>query len=258
MNATVTLTGIQITATNLGLPESPDWYAWYNERDTQSTGSALTIAESLENQSEFGAILQYADANTETSNADGVFEIEALDAAGSAITTAETLSDTASIGTISQFGTANFTLSGVNGEIITANLASFGFANTQIEGLESEIIAGEVTTSVITPVSATVELVGIGLNFALGTVRATEQSAEIMRLSGNPRRYSVQIENANLNLRGIQAKIEPSGLKAFGTTVISAAVRLTAQNMSVNDGAVTADGVLDISEEELVLFLMAA
>lgn len=214
MNATVTLIGIQITATNLGLPESPDWYAWYNERDTQSTGSALTIAESLENQSEFGTILQ--------------------------------------------LGTANYALFGVNGEIIPANLASFGSANTQFEGLESEISAGEVTTNVVTPVSVTTELTGITLNSAFGTVRATEQSAEIMRLSGNPRRYSVQIENANLNLRGIQAKIEPSGLKAFGTTVISAAVRLTAQNMSVNDGAVTADGVLDISEEELVLFLMAA
>lgn len=214
MNATVTLTGIQITTTNLGLPESPDWYAWYNERDLQASG-----------------------------NASSLLEIDTIDLY---------------FGTLSQSGEANYTLAGTSNEIITADILALASANKSIDGIESEIIAGEVSASAITPVSQTFVLDGISVNTALGNVKATEQSAEILRLSGNPRRYSVQIKNANLNLRSIQAKIEASTLNAFGTTVISANIGLMPIDMSVNEGQLTADGVLDISEEELVLFLMAA
>jgi hypothetical protein len=115
-----------------------------------------------------------------------------------------------------------------------------------------------VSATTVIPVSVTVNLSGITATSSVFSLKANAVNDEVLRLSGNPRRYSMQIQNANLNLQGIAAKMSTSGMSASGTTVISNVVRLNVISAPMVAENLTADGILDISEEELTIFLMAA
>lgn len=214
MNATITLSGIQLTATNLGLPESSDWYAWYTERDLQATGGAVSALSGEQITSETSQILVIGTANASLISQFAQSEVQEIDATGG--------------------------------------------ANQQLSGISEQFAVGEVSATTVTPVSVTTVLRGITATSSVFSLKANAENDEILRLSGNPRRYSVQIENANLNLQGIAAKMSASAINASGTTVISNVIRLNVISAPMVAENVTADGILDISDEELTIFLMAA
>ena len=214
MNATVTLTGIQITATNLGLPESADWYAWYEERDLQASGGAVKSVEGEQEESSQGALV---------------------------------LS-----------GNALQLVSGQESQSDIGGVQANGDSQTQLQGATAEFSIGTVQTSVITPVSVSVSITGIALNVTLGNVIASEVSAEILRLSGNPIGYSFESTNAITKIATIEAKITASKIVALGTIIQNSTVSLQSVGAVMQSPTLEANGVLDISEEELVLFLMAA
>ena len=214
MNATVTISGIQVTATNLGLPESSDWYAWYEERDLQATGGATSVLSGEQVTGQTSQISVIGDANV------SVIGQSALSEAQESVAT--------------------------------------GGANEQLSAISGELSVGEVSATAVTPVSVTTVLSGITATSSVFRLKANAVNDEVLRLSGNPRRYSVQIENANLNLRGIAAKMSTSGLNADGTTVISNVVSLNVISATSNVANIQADGILDISDEEITILLMAA
>jgi hypothetical protein len=214
MNATIAITGIQLTATNLGLPESADWYAWYEERDLQASGGAVKSVEGEQEESSQGALV---------------------------------LS-----------GNALQLVSGQESQSDIGGAQANGDSQTELQGATAEFSIGTVQTSVITPVSVSVSITGIALNVTLGNVIASEVSAEILRLSGNPIVYSFESTNAITKISTIEAKITASKIVALGTIIQNSIVSLQSVGAVMQSPTLEANGVLDISEEELVLFLMAA
>jgi hypothetical protein len=148
MSATVTLVGIELQASNLGLPESSDWYAWNYERDLIATA--------------------------------------------------------------------------------------------------------------VNPVSVSVSVTGLSLTSALGTVRAQVVNDKVVGSSGRPASYNVTIQNAKLTIQGIGTTISTSGINAVGTINISRVVSISTARLVAQPQAISAVGILDISDEELITLLMAA
>jgi hypothetical protein len=206
--------GVQMTASNLGLPQSPDWYAWYEERDLQASGGANFALSGEQITGQTSQILAIGAAN------------------------------------------ASFISQSVQSE--AQEIDAIGDANRQLSGITGELALAEVSATTVIPVSVTVNLSGITATSSVFSLKANAVNDEVLRLSGNPRRYSMQIQNANLNLQGIAAKMSTSGMSASGTTVISNVVRLNVISAPMVAENLTADGILDISEEELTIFLMAA
>ena len=214
MNATVTVEGIQLSVSNLGLPRSSDWYAWNFDRAIETSGAA----------------------NYETEGQEAETVASSLDA----------------------FGDAFIVVNGITATSETGELNATGTAFTDINGIELQSDIGEVSASVVIPVSATVEITGVQITASITPPTVRVASDEIVRASGVSRRATVQIQDQVVGLLGIKAKIEASELSATGTVVISAVATLNSQNMAINADRLNADGILGISDEELVIFLMAA
>jgi len=101
-------------------------------------------------------------------------------------------------------------------------------------------------------------LEGVTLNSALSSISANAVSAEILSLSGNPIGSSSQVINGFTKTKAIEAKITIGKVNAFGLIVVNGGAVLQSVSAVAQVPALHANGVLDISEEELVLFLMAA
>jgi len=133
-----------------------------------------------------------------------------------------------------------------------------GAGLTQVDGLEAQTSSGEVSATAVTPVNATTVIEGVTLNSALSSISANAVSAEILRLSGNPIGASSQVINGFAKTKAIEAKIRLGKVNAFGLIVVNGGAVLQSVSAVAQVPALHANGVLDISEEELVLFLMAA
>jgi len=192
MNATIAITGIELTASNLGLPESSAWFDWYYERDLQATGTAVQLVDGIEAEADEGAVVVS------------------------------------------------------------------GTALHLVSGQEANLVIGEVSATAVTPVDATTVIEGITLNSALSSISANAVSAEILRLSGNPIGTSFQVIDGFAKTKAIEAKITIGKVNAFGLIIINGGAVLQSVSAVAQVPNLQANGVLDISEEELVLFLMAA
>lgn len=214
MSATVTLVGIELQASNLGLPESSDWYAWNFERDLIATGDANSTLNGTQISTELGAVAT----------------------SGTAFVATNSLQSTAS----------------------ASSLEASGDSLMAVTGISAQSNLGEVTASVVVPVSVSVSITGISLTSALGTVKANAANAQVIGSSGRPASYNVTIQNAKLNIRGIGTTISTSDINAVGTVNISQVVSISAARLVAQSQSITAVGILDISDEELITLLMAA
>lgn len=213
MNATITLTGIQLTASNLPLPDIATWFAWFYERNLDFS----------------------AEGNTESGHIVATASAEEITGEGSAFVA------TNSSEISSEFG----------------SISGLGGAESSIAGIELQSVAGDVTAS--EAVNGDISLSGIELSITQGNVSASAVSAEILQLSGNPRRYSAnQFKNAKIALDGIRAKITSSKLNALGVVSINGSVSLQSVGTYLEVPTISAEGILSISDEEIALLLMAA
>ena len=214
MNATIAITGIELTASNLSLPESSAWFDWYYERDLQATGTAVQLVDGVEAGADEGAVVVS--------------------------------------------GTALHLVSGQEANLVIGEVNASGAGLTQVDGLEAQTSIGEVSATAVTPVDATTVIEGITLNSALSSISANAVSAEILRLSGNPIGTSFQVIDGFAKTKAIEAKITIGKVNAFGLIVINGGAVLQSVSAVAQVPNLQANGVLGISEEELVLFLMAA
>lgn len=177
-------------------------------------------------------------------------------------------------------GAANYEITGQELESVASSLGAFGFgfvsiqeatvtataeaivatgaAFNEIAGIEAQIELGEVSARAVIVNDATIEVKGLELKTQITAPIARAISDQIVRASGVSRRPSLQIQNASFNLQGIRAKIEAGKLNATGTVVISAIAQLTSTEMLIEAQNIEPQGILWISDEELVFFLMAA
>jgi hypothetical protein len=214
MNATITLTGIQVTASNLPLPDASTWFDWYYERNLDFAASANT---------ECSAIVTTSEAESITGTGDAF-----LDLIGNELNSA------------------------------IAEIDALGDSNQALSGQELALELGEVSATAVTPVDASVQITGVALVSAVGNVLANAISAEILQLSGNPRRYSAtQFKNNVVKIQGIGAKITTGRVSALGVISISGTAVLQNVGLYSEVQTVSAEGILSISEDELILLLAA-
>jgi hypothetical protein len=214
MNATITLTGIQVTASNLPLPDASTWFDWYYERNLDFAASANTECSAIVTTSEAESISGTGDAF--------------LDLIGNELNSA------------------------------IAEIDALGDSNQALSGQELALDLGEVSATAVTPVDASVQITGVALVSAVGNVLANAISAEILQLSGNPRRYSAtQFKNNVVKIQGIGAKITTGRVSALGVISISGTAVLQNVGLYSEVQTVSAEGILSISEDELILLLAA-
>ncbi len=214
MNATITLTGIQVTASNLPLPDASTWFDWYYERNLDFAASANTECSAIVTTSEAESISGTGDAF--------------LDLIGNELNSA------------------------------IAEIDALGDSNQALSGQELALELGEVSATAVTPVDASVQITGVALVSAVGNVSANAISAEILQLSGNPRRYSAaQFKNNVVKIQGIDAKITTGRVFALGVISISGTAILQNVGLYSEVQTVSAEGILSISEDELILLLAA-
>ena len=214
MNATITLTGIQVTASNLPLPDASTWFDWYYERNLDFAASANTECSAIVTTSEAESISGTGDAFLELIGNELNSEISEIDA----------LAD----------------------------------GNQSLVGQDLTAELGEIIVSVTSQINASVEITGVALVSAVGNVSASAISSEILQLSGNPRRYSAtQFKNNVVKIQGIGAKITTGRVSALGVISISGTAVLQNVGLYSEVQTVSAEGILSISEDELILLLAA-
>lgn len=214
MNATITLSGIELTASNLPLPDVSTWFDWYYERNLDFAASANTECSAIVTTSE-----------------------------------AESIS-----------GTGNALSELIGNELNSAisEIDAIADGNQSLVGQDLTVAFGEVIATAVTPVDASVEITGVALVSAVGNVSASAISAEILQLSGNPRRYSAaQFKNNVVKIQGIDAKITTGRVSALGVISISGTAVLQNVGLYSEVQTVSAKGILSISEDELILLLAA-
>lgn len=214
MNATITLSGIKLTASNLPLPDASTWFDWYYERNLDFAASANT---------DCSAIVTTSEAESISGTGDALLELIGNEL-NSAIAEIDALAD----------------------------------GNQLLVGQDLTVVFGEVIATAVTPVDASVEITSVELVSAVENVSASAISAEILQLSGNPRRYSAtQFKNNVVKIAGINAKISTGRVSALGVISISGTAVLQNVGLYSEVQTVSAEGILSISEDELILLLAA-
>ena len=177
------------------------------------------------------------------------------------------------------FGTANKSLLGIESSSDNGDLLFSGSAINQLTSIQATaqlgtaIISGTENVSVvisgvdivseienvITQSSENVQIAisGIEASASVGSVTATQESAETWS-SGQIKRYPANaFKNSSVKLSGIVAQSSQNDISASGTVQIDATVALNNVVSFSQVANINADGILSISDDEIIL-LMAA
>jgi hypothetical protein len=281
MNATVKINGIQVTASNLPLPDVSTWFAWFYERnldyaasgnivcsdivattyiqDVSAAGNASIEFLNAESQIELGDVLAISESNITLD------ELEPLIAntgslnyiADSNIRT-DDLQLITDIQQISAIGDSYKSVEKITTNTEFAQIYANAEANVQISGIYTQSTYGDVSASATEVDDGYVSINGIQTTITLGTITAFVENDEVFQLSGTPRRYSAdQFKSASVKISGIGSKIQAESLIAFGVISISAFANVQSVGIYAEVPTIYAEGILSISEDELIL-LMAA
>jgi hypothetical protein len=257
MNATATITGIQLSASNLPLPDVSTWFAWYYERNLDFS----------------------ADANTASEGAELLSSAEGIDAIGTAIYALNGIEISSEFGSVFGLGNAELSIDGVSVFAELQTITASSAAIVQIDGLFLQSIAESITSLGNAKISvsgqridsslgeifaqgvsdALVSISGVQLSINQGNVFASALNPDVVKVSASSGRYSADtFKSAIIAVRGVTVKIEPSNLNALGVISVNGSVSLQNVGLYSQAQTITSEGVLSISEEELVTFLMAA
>ena len=197
MNASITLTGIQLTASNLPLPDVSTWFAWYYQRnidysagslvssgdivattyiqDVFSTGNAYSTIDSTEISSEFSSVFGRGDAQY---GIEGVaLESEPGEVIASAITSIS--ADVSIEGILLEINQGNVSASALNEEIIQLSgnpkryaANEFKYAKVKIDGISTKISTGAVKAIGSVSISARANVQSVGIKSEVPTIYA--------------------------------------------------------------------------------------
>jgi hypothetical protein len=231
---TVTITGQSAVASagNLRIFTS-DWYSFYY--DQQQVVDANSIALFLINGIE--SVGSLGNLNTPSPDWYAFYNEQYLgiQGFGSAINQLSSIQATAQLGTAIISGTENVSvvISGVDIVSSIENVITQSSENAQIAIFGIEAVA------------------------SVGSVTATQESAETWS-SGQIKRYPANaFKNSSVKLSGIVAQSSQNDISASGTVQIDATVALNNVVSFSQVANINADGILSISDDEIIL-LMAA
>jgi hypothetical protein len=131
MNATVTVTGIELSASNLPLPDVSTWFAWFYERNLDTEAGASV---------ECSDIVATSSAEEISGTGDGLTEVNSAEIGSE-------------FGSISSTGDAQAEINGLEIESEFGNVTAFESLNASVtvSGLEIVSILGDINTSVLNP-----------------------------------------------------------------------------------------------------------
>ena len=206
-----------------------------NFENISSNGFAYTALNSVLANSEFQTITSNGFGNIEVIGNDGISSIGSI---------AITVSDAESI--------SGITIQ-TDFEPIVAN------ANSQklLDGLEIFTDFGVVSADGGNVENATISINGINAIGLIGNVSATSENPQIYS-SGQIKRYPANaFKNSRVKLLGIEANFAQNPVVAVGTSKINATIMVGNVVSFTQIANINADGILSISDDELIL-LMAA
>ena len=264
-NATVSIAGIQATSSfeSVSAFGSAEIFAESIELDTQisevsSGGDAQFELDGNNLELTIGNVfgLGSAQASTESIQLDTL--VSEVSGSGSAESQLDGNSLDLAIGDVFGLGQAQASAESIQLDTQFSEVFGIGDAKSELSGIIIELTIGEVTATAATSVDASVEITGVLLGSAVGNVSASAISSEILQLSGNPRRYSAtQFQNNVVKIAGIGAKITTGTVSALGVISISGTAVLQNVGLYSEVQTVSAEGILSISEDELILLLAA-
>ena len=252
--------------------------AYISEISTSATANNLLTGLSV--NSDFSELLFQASSNLsfdgiETSTELGNFSItisdseiingiEAVALSGQTTASADAyfeqsgLSVETDIAEISELADANIAINGNELDALFDAVSVTADSIYIVSGKQSSAEIGEVTASAVVQINATAEFDGIGSNASIGDVLATTENPEVWQSSGQIKRYPANhIVNATAKLSQIVAYTEQSDVFVSSTVQINATIALDNVVSFTQVANINADGILSISDDELIL-LMAA
>ena len=218
MNGSISLSGLELrSSAQITVNETPDWHDWFY--DERSYQSVIGS----------GGALTQADAQSLSS------EIGSLGLA------------------------ADGQVSGLSAESVSATGSVIGNASAlhSIAGVELQSEHGTVTADVIEPINATVSLDSILLNTTAGTVRASGGSVVPDNPGGSVYVRPLAVRDATASLKTIRLVAVNGTIIAQGSTVAGAVATVSGVSVSAEAADISAKGVLDIDDIELLLLLAA-
>lgn len=231
-------------AGNLIIPES-DWHSFYYEQ---------TSGIELESQAGVLGILEPAWYDFYYEQQQVVY------ATGSSLYSVEGQELTSEIGETDQTGTAYSQLTGI---LAAASLGTVVISGTEnvsviVSGIELSASVGEISAHGQTIVNAEILLLGVYAEANISQISATADNPVTWSSSGQIRRYpSNQFVSATAKIGGASAEFAIGDIQTYATTSINATITLDNVVSFTQMANINADGILSISDDELIL-LMAA
>ena len=256
-NATIAVEGLEARAFLLLPPPEAAWFSWFFDERVAiagggattalssgdlladlgvlgATGNALFVLNGQTTQSAFGSLQTAANANQQ------IFGVEAL----------------TSFEPINATGVAFVALTGQQSEGSLTEPVALGDGLTQVAGLEAQTKLGEVQAG--SSINATTTVAGLTLNAQLGQVTAQTVSPETIVGGSWHKRYPTSIEkSAVAKISGLASIIEAGNIRALGEIQVSAVANLQPLRVVTELQPTQANGVLGLSDEEILVLLAA-
>ena len=205
MNATITLTGIQLTASNLPLPDVATWFAWFYERNLDFT----------------------ADGNTESAYIVATTYIQDISGEGSAFVATKGYEISSEFGSISGLGGAQSSVTGLELQSVAGEVTASESVNADISisGIELTATRGNVVaTATSAPVEEILQLSGnpkrySASEFKYASVKINGIASKITL--GNAKALGSVSISATARLESVETYLEVPTISAEGILSIT-------------------------------------
>ena len=149
---------------------------------------------------------------------------------------------------------ATISLSGIESESQAAIIGANGSVRFEVSGIQSISEQGNISLDY----DYSLSLSGIGLNSSSGSVTASGQSQNIPSAAGGETFVRpLSVRDAKVKLKTLKGLFSAGYVSAQGQTVINNIIRLKSVSGNIDTNVVKASGILDISEDEIIILLAA-
>lgn len=153
---------------------------------------------------------------------------------------------------------ANLSINGISLFASTGETAQSGDSEQAINGVDSQSINGSVSASASQSIDATASVSGYYATSEFGSVNGSSENPEVWASSGQVKRYPANhIVNSVAKPVPVTAKVLISSIYASGSVEINAIASASNVVSFAQVESISADGILSISEDELIMLLAA-
>ena len=238
MNASVTLTGVEVTASNLPLPDVSTWFSWYYQRNIDyaaasntstddvavssaiqsisSTGTAVEPLTDISLISALGDVQTIANAFVASETAQSDSQSADIVASGGAISSLSAIEMTSESEAFTPTGDANGLVDGTELSSEYENIAPIGTANVQIDGLLAETAQESVESTGDGNSSAIVDAVASFIETVQTQASAESQidSIELISAFGEVSAFADEPISAEVSINGISLQVSAANVVA--------------------------------------------